>query len=116
MNADKLATAFPDGAGRAVALQAVHQAPNLQSRVAEIQQQTNLEPCRLQVIQALCAMNPIQRLDRFQFDDQDILDHQIRDINADHHSIIEHLNRPLLPDVQTGLTKLMRQRVLIDLF
>lgn len=61
-------------------------------------------------------MSVVQRLDRFQFHDSRPLDEEIGTISADGNSVVPNFNTMLLINYKVSLTKLMGQRVLVNLF
>ena len=61
-------------------------------------------------------MPVIERLDRFQFDNERPLDQQVDIKRPDDHPIIYNSDPMLLHDVQPTFAQLVHQRVLINLF
>ena len=53
-------------------------------------------------------MNLIQRLRCLKLNQDSILDKQIGVVIADNDSVVEHLQRMLLNDLESGLAQLMR--------
>ena len=68
-----------------------------------------------QIVEALCAVVVVERADRFQLDDDLLLDQKVNDVFTDDHSIIDDGNTSLLVDIQSGEPQLVSQRVLINL-
>ena len=104
MNADK-ATASP----------AQDDAFDLQTRVAEVQQQAEMQARGAKVVDALGAMDVGHRLGGLQLDDHRFLDQQIHRIVTDDDPIIRYGDAALLRDLEAGLTKLMRERIFVHL-
>src|ERR1039458_4671556 len=82
---------------------------------AEVDQQPVLQPRRLQIAEDLRLMLRRQGLRRLQFDDQNPLDQQVRQIIPDQRAVLViHLDRTLLPYLQSRLSQSVCQRVFID--
>ena len=56
------------------ALQGQDDAFDLKARLAEVEQQAEMQACGFQIIQALRAMNLVDRLGYLQFDEDDVFD------------------------------------------
>jgi hypothetical protein len=95
--------------------QAIDDAFDFQTSVAEIEQQAQGPAGGLQVIEALGAMRLIQCLRGFQLDQKRLLDQQVRDVLPDRLTIVQDRDGVLLRDGKSGLAHLVGQRILIDL-
>jgi hypothetical protein len=69
-------------------LRPVDQALDLETRIAEIKQKADLKAGRHQIVQALGTMDRIQRLDGFQFHENEVFHQQISRVRANDHAII----------------------------
>ena len=91
----------------------INQALDLQSWIPEIGQQTQPEARRLQMVHTLSPVDCIQRVDRFQPDQDSILDQQIRPVCAGHHTVIMDRDVVLLRNRQSILAQFISEGILI---
>ena len=96
------------------ALQVQDDAFDLKARLAEVEQQAEMQTCGFQIIQALRAMNLVDRPGYFQFDEDHVFDEQVNRIVPDHNAIVSNDHAMLLRDGDSGLAKLVQQSVFID--
>jgi hypothetical protein len=92
----------------------VHHAFDLQARLAEIQQEAELQAGGFETIRALHAMRVVERFDSLQLNQQCVLDQQVCKVLADQHAVVVHGDATLLHNREARRTQFMRQRVLID--
>ena len=85
-------------------------------RLTEVDEQANVHPGGLQVVQALRRMHVIQSFCHFEFDQNCRFDKQIGGEFTDDHTVIPYLNRVLLANLEARLAELVSQSVLVDLF
>jgi hypothetical protein len=96
-------------------LQGQDDAFDLAARPAEIEKQAEVQAGGFQIIQALRAMNLVDRFHRFQFDEDDALDKQINGIFTDHDPIVSNDHWMLLRDRESRLAQLVQPCVFMDL-
>jgi hypothetical protein len=84
-------------------LQRQDDAFNLEARPTEVEKQAEVQAGGFQIIQALRAMNLVDRFHRFQFDDDDARDKQINGIFTDHDPIVPNDHWMLLRDRESRL-------------
>jgi len=95
-------------------LQIPYDSSNLDSRLAEIEQQTKMQSGGFEIVHALRDMNVVERADRLQFDENQMLDQKVGNVLADENALVPHGNGMLLCDDETIAAKLLGQRVFID--
>ena len=88
---------------------------DLEAGLAEVEQQTEPQAGHREVVDALGGVSAVQRLNRFQFDDDSLLDQQIDRVLPDDNAVVVNLNPVLLRDSKTGLAELVGQCVLVNL-
>ena len=93
----------------------MHNAPDSRLRNAEVNQEAYLKSRRSQIVQTLCSVNIIQSLDRFDFDDDAILDEDVRNEIANQDTLIANFNLMLLSGLETDLAELKDQGIFIYL-
>ena len=89
---------------------------NLDTRPAEIDQQTESFPGRPQVIDALRAMRAVERPHGFQFDQDGVFDRKIDEILAHQDALLCNLDSALLLNCESGKAQLHREGVFMDFF
>ena len=91
--------------------------PNLKSIRAEVDEQSMLNPRRLQISEHLSHMLVGDRFGSLQLDDQAILHQQVGEVFADLRAIfVINLELVLLLHIKPGFVQPMRERVLINFF
>ena len=90
-------------------------APDRRLRNAEVNQEACLKSGCPQIVHALCGVNIIQSLDRFHFDDDAILDEDVRNEIANQDTLIANFNPLLLSDLETDLAEIVDQGIFIYL-
>ena len=93
----------------------MNHALGVQTWVAEVKQQAEMQASRLEIVDALQTMRIVQCFDHLQLDQNRILDQQIHEILADHNTIVYDRGATLLCDSESRRPQLVRQRVLIGL-
>ncbi len=88
---------------------------NLDAGFAEVEQQTQRQPCSLEIVDALGIVGVFQRFDCLQFDHNGLLDEQINRILPYYDGVIVHNNPVLLHYHQSSLAQFMGERVFINL-
>jgi hypothetical protein len=88
---------------------------DLDARLAEIEQQAQMQPGCRQVIDALGHVRFVQRANRFQFNHDGILDQQVGHVLARDDTVVMNRNPLLLQDCQPSLAQFMGQRVFVNL-
>ena len=83
---------------------------DLQARVAEVEQQANVQAGGAKVIDALGAMEVGDGPGRLKLNDHLVLDHKVRRILPNNHPIIDDDDAALLRDREVSLAKLMSER------
>jgi hypothetical protein len=73
-----------------------------------------MQACGFQIIQALRAMNIVDRPGYLQFDEDDVFDKQVNSIFPDHDPIVSNDHGMLLRDGEPRLAQLVDQCVFID--
>jgi hypothetical protein len=73
-----------------------------------------MQACGLQIIQALRAMDLVDRLGYLQFDQDDVFDEQVSRIVSDHDPIVSNDHTMLLRDGDPSFPELVKQSVFID--
>src|SRR5271166_161693 len=97
------------------ASQAQHDAFDVEARQSEVDQQTQPQARRFEIVQALRPMNLVERPDRLQLHQDRVLDQQVHGIFANHDAVIPNGHSMLLRDGKPSLPQLMRQCVFINL-
>jgi hypothetical protein len=87
---------------------------DLETRPAEVEKQAEVQAGGFQIIQALRAMNLVDRFRHFHFDEDDTFDEQINGLITDHDPAVPINHRMLLRDGETRLVQLVHQCVFID--
>jgi hypothetical protein len=109
-------TSGPLRTSRLVPLRIIDHPLDLKARIAEIEEQAEPEPGSFEVVDALRAVNRIQRGDRFQFNQNGVLHQQVGRIRTNDDTIMVNCDIVLLLDRQAGFPQFKSQGVFIDLF
>jgi hypothetical protein len=96
------------------ALQGQDDAFDLKARLAEVEQQAEMQVRGFQIIQALRAVNLVDRLGYLQFDEHAVCDQQVNSIFPDLDPIVSNDHGMLLRDGEPRLAQLVHQCVFID--
>src|SRR3977135_1836444 len=103
-------------ADKASASEAEYDALHFETCLAKVDQEAQVQAGRLQIIQALGAVNIVECSDRLQFNEHRTLDQQIDGVSSDINAIVSHHQAVLLRDRKAGLARFMSESILIDLF
>ena len=98
------------------ALNVVDDAADLETGVAEVQQQGQMQAGSFQIIHALRDVDAVEGSHCFQFDDDAVINQEIGGVLTNHNAIVSNNNRMLLRNFQAILPKFVRQAIFIDLF
>ena len=93
----------------------MHNASDRCPRNAEVNQQAYLKSGCSKIVQTLCSVNIIQSLNRFDFDDNAILDQYVRNEIPNQDIFIANFNLMLLGNLETVLAELKDQSIFIYL-
>src|SRR5271165_6262692 len=85
------------------------------AKPAEIDQQTQAQASRLQVIEALREMNVVLASDRLLFDDDRVLHQKVHNVFADRRAPVLDDGAALLLHRKACITPLERQRILVKI-
>ena len=85
-------------------------------RTTKVEQEREAKIGGAQVVQALMAVSPLQSVHRLDFDDDRVLDKEIRDVIADDDTIVDHMNRTLLLYADSSPLQFEAKRIFVDLF
>jgi hypothetical protein len=96
------------------ALQGQDYALELKPRLAEVEQQAEMQVRGFQIVEALRAMDFVDRLQYLQFDEDDVFDKQVNSIFPDHYPIVSNDHGMLLRDGESRLAKLVDRCVFLD--
>jgi hypothetical protein len=102
-------------ADKAGASKAQNYALDFQARLAEVDQEAQLQTSRPKVVQALGTMNIIECSDRLQFNEHRILNQQIDSVLANDDTVVPDNDSALLRNDEPRLAKFMRERIFINL-
>ena len=98
------------------ALEVVHDAADFETGVAEIQQQCQLQASGLQIFHALRGVDAVEGSHCFQFNDDVVINQEIRGVLTNEDAVIPNDDRMLLRNSRAILAKFVRQAIFVDLF